>query len=109
MNPAFLIAATPDPFGILIPAAVGLVVAGAGYWANRKLGIAPAQQALVKTLQDTVDAMKDNVEVMTTEFQGCKVRLVAVEAHNEELKQDLFQLRLKISKSKKTKKTVGEA
>ena len=99
-----------EVLSLIVPALVALVVTGAGFLANRKLGIAPAQQSLVKTLQDTVVAMKDSVATMTTEFTGCKTRLAAVELHNDELKQDLFELRLTLTQAKKTRKkgVIGE-
>ena len=88
---------------IVVPGIVSLVVMGAGYFANRRLGIAPGQQILVKTLQDTVTIMGQKMDVLAEDFKTCKVRLEVLELEKRELDQTVDDLRSDIRKLRSRK------
>ena len=88
---------------IVVPGIVSLVVMGAGYFANRRLGIAPGQQILVKTLQDTVTIMGQNMDVQEEDFKTCKVRLEVLELEKRELDETVDDLRSDIRKLRSRK------
>jgi chromosome segregation ATPase len=93
-----------EPWAVAAIATVaGTIVAGIGtfgaYRANRSLGIAPGQQALVKTLQDTVHAQGERIELIELEKDECKAELGEAKFSinglwdaNAELKREIHSL-----------------
>jgi septal ring factor EnvC (AmiA/AmiB activator) len=81
---------------VLVPAIVSLIVVGAGYLANRRLGIAPGQQQLVITLRGLVDAQGERIDMMAKEFGECKTRLERIETLKEDLEQEVDDLRTEL-------------
>lgn len=84
---------------LLISGGVPLVIVGAGYAANRRLGISTGQKTLVETLQSNVAALQERDAIREREFKACKLRLEHVEADNADLKQEVFELRTDLTKA----------
>lgn len=78
---------------LVISGGIPLVIVGAGYFANRKLGIASGQRTLVEVLQGEVEALQTRDKRRQDEFSECKGRLMAVEESERRLKAEVFQLR----------------
>ena len=78
---------------LLTSAGIPLIIVGAGYLANRKLGIASGQRTLVEVLQGEVAALQSRDKRREDEFKECKGRLFAVEESERRLKAEVFELR----------------
>ena len=83
-----------SPFGpLIIAGVVAAIVALVGLWANRKLGLNPANDRLVETLQKTMQAQEKRLTLLESENQTLRDRIEYLEQRQRDLEDENSRLR----------------
>ena len=76
----------------LLATGAGLCLAGLTFWFARKSGLQPAQAALIDTLKENADALKDQVERLKEEIRVQRDRRISLERKVARLEKVVIEL-----------------
>ena len=83
-----------NDFGpVIVASVVATVIALVGLWANRKAGLNPAADRLALTLQATLAAQTERIDLLEVENKGMESRVNYLEQRNRDLEREVTRLR----------------